>query len=260
MSAFVNEDVLDPELLLSPPSRVPTAGEIAEILEPWRPERLRRIAAAFVEGRHAHDYYILRTYYGGGAADDAKLRGWLDGIFEEQEEIAILPENEWLYVLDDPALFDFADDYTGVYSILPELAGQEADRRFTDEDVKEARSEAEAKKKYEPHIPEEEHWEDAITHAAAIRGTPWMLILDEDAFMDEELGLSLRDKKGISVKESTIFPTADSLYGLHADNFRGRLWNQGWWGIPTAREYRTRGSIMRGLMERVRGKELEGNS
>ena len=254
MSAFVNEDVLDPELLQSPPSRESTSTEIAEILEPWRPQRLRHIAAAFIEGHHKHDYYILRTYYGGGAVDDAKLRGWLDTLFEEREEVAIWPENEWLYVLDDPTLFDFADDYTEVYTILPELAGQEADRRFTDEDVEEAREAAEAKKEHAPHIPEEEHWEDAITYAAAVKRKPWMFILDEDAFKDEELGLSLRDKKGIPVKEWTIRPDFDSLDGLHMDDFRGKLWQQGWWEIPTARKYRTRGRIMRGLMERVRGK------
>ncbi|KAK3900483.1 hypothetical protein C8A05DRAFT_45688 [Staphylotrichum tortipilum] len=243
VSSFIHEDVLDPELFRSPPSRIPTAAEVADILEPWRPERLRRIAAAFLEHRHKHDYYILRTYCGGGAADDAKLRGWLDTLFEERDDVGIWPENEWLYVLDDPTLFDFADDYTGVYSILPELAGNEMDRRFMDEDVEKARKAGRVQIRDEPHIPEEEHWEDAITWVAAVRMP----------FEEQELGLSLRDTKGVPVKECTIYLDVESLEGLKIDCARGKLWETGWYEIPAAGEYKTRGKIIRRLMARVKG-------
>ena len=79
VAAYIDEDVLDPVLLVSPMSRIPTDAEVAEILSPWRPEKLRRIAAAHLAS-HTESYYILRTHYGGGAADDARLRGWIDDL------------------------------------------------------------------------------------------------------------------------------------------------------------------------------------
>jgi hypothetical protein len=126
VEAYIGEDVLDPEQLASPPSRAPTASEIAEILAPWRPQKLRRIAAAHLgqvgvagftrQAKWDIHFYILRTHYGGGAADDARLRSWLDQGSEGPE---IEPEDEWFTVLNDAKLFDFGDYWQEVYDVFP---------------------------------------------------------------------------------------------------------------------------------------------
>jgi hypothetical protein len=242
VAAYIDEDVLDAELLASPPSRVPTAAEIANILEPWRPQKLRRIAAAHIKGT-PHEFYFLRTHYAGGAADDAKLRGWLDQ--DEGVGPGIEPEDEWFSVLDDPELFDFGDDWLDVYEVLPELAAPRPDRRFTDEDVSEARDWARDSQGGEPV---DEDYEDAIMQIATIG--PTLIVLDEEAFRAGELGMIFRDKKGNPVKDSWIFP--DELGAWIMKVFRGAMYEGYWEHAVVAQKYRTRGRIMRKLLPLVK--------
>ncbi|KAK3292205.1 uncharacterized protein B0H64DRAFT_445162 [Chaetomium fimeti] len=247
---YINEDVLDSDLLASPPSRLPTETEIAEILEPWRPQKLRRIAAVYlVENSAIYTWCFLRTYYGGGAADDAKLRGWLD--LDECESAGINPEDEWHAVLDDPGLFDVGDDWQQVYAVLPELAARESDRRFTDELVEEARDWATSHKQPGEEVDDEEYG-DCIMRLATIRSA-WLLVLDKEAFETGELGLILRDAKGIPVKETTIKPeNLDYYYVLSA--IKGMITETEYWiGVEVGEKYRTHGEIMRQLLPRVKG-------
>lgn len=240
----------DADLLASPPSRIPTEAEIAEILAPWRPQKLRRIAAAYVVPNSGlHEWCFLRTYYGGGAANDAKLRGWLD--LDECEWAGVNPENEWHAVLDDPALFDVGDDWQRVYAMLPELAARVSDRRFSDEDVETVREWAMMHKEPGEEIDDEEY-EDCIMQVAML-GSAWLLVLDEEAFETGELGLILRDAKGNSVKETTIKPE-DLNYYYIASAIKGMVSETGYWqNAVMGKKYRSRGRIMRELLLRVKG-------
>lgn len=243
VASYIDEDVLEPEMLTS--SRVPTASEIADILEPWRPHKLRRIAAAHLAGS-PHHFYFLRTYYGGGAADDAKLRAWLD--LDDMEGAGIDPDNEWFSVLDDPDLFDFGDDWQQAYSVLPELAAPQADRRF--KDIKDARDWA--RDQMAPEEPEDEQYENAIM-LQATAGVMWLLVLDEEAFETEQLGLILRDQKGNPVKETTI--TANEEIGAFyiSVSVQGMLPETGYWEhAAVGKKYRTRGKILRKLLPLVK--------
>lgn len=245
MAAYIEEDVLDPELLSSPTTRVPTDAEIADILEPWRPQKLRRIAAAHLAGSPDH-YCFLRTHYPGGAADDAKLRTWLDlGLFEGAN---IESGNEWFSVLDDAELFAFGDDWQQVYTVLPELAAPEPDRRFTDKDAEYARDMA--RDLAQPEEPDDELYQDEIMLHASI-GTLWLLVLEEEAFETEELWLIVRDKKGNPVKETTIRP--NELGAFYISNQRGAMSESGYWQEgAVGKKYRLRGKIMRKLLPMVK--------
>ncbi|KAL2133699.1 hypothetical protein VTI74DRAFT_1875 [Chaetomium olivicolor] len=234
VAAYIEKDVLDPELLASPPTRIPTAAEIAEILSPWRPQKLRRMAAALLAGSREH-YYFLRT--------------WLELDMEGPD---IFPENEWFCVLDDAELFNFGDAWQDVYDVLPELAAPDADRRFTNEHVEWARSTATDLIESEPHVHGEEHYEDAIMQIATIGEPPWLIVLDEEAFETEELGLILRDKKGNPVKETVITP--NELGAFYMADARGASYSGGYWRhAAVGRQYQTRGEIMRKLLPLVKG-------
>ncbi|KAK4151602.1 hypothetical protein C8A00DRAFT_45223 [Chaetomidium leptoderma] len=246
VAAYIEEDVLGPGLLASPPWRVPTATEITEILEPWRSHKMRRIAAAHLEPYCPHSFYILRSYYGGGAADDARVRAILD-LGDHGPDI--YPENEWFCVLDDKELFNFPDDWQEVYSVLPELAAPRPDRRFTE--IATARDLA----RITPisQEPEDEDYEDAIMFCATA-GVMWLLVLDQQAFETNELRLILRDLKGNTVKESTITPD-EAIGAFHTSvDINGMLGELDYWVFGTVgKKYRTRGKIMRELLRAVKG-------
>ncbi len=255
MAAYIEEDVLDPELLASPPTRVPTAAEIADILEPWRPQKLRRIAAAHLLN-HWSPWFVLRTHYGGGEADDTKLRTWLDAEGDFADDPAIVsPGHEWFCVLDDPELFDFGDYWQEVYDVFPELAAPRADRRFTDDDVKEAREEG---KYWITHgsewdcMTDDERYQEAIMQRAVDKyGAALLLVLDKDALDAGECGLILRDKKGHPVKESEIDP--GGLQEFIARSERGMFFEGHWEHGRPGYKYRLHGKIMRKLLPLVKG-------
>jgi hypothetical protein len=256
VAAYIDEDVLDPALLASPPTREPTTTEIADILEPWRPQKLRRIASALLAKR-ADRFYVLRTHYGGGEADDIKVRTWLDiEPFLGDEYQIVPPWHEWFCVLDDSELFDSGDDWQDVYDVLPELAAPEADRRFTDADVEYARNEAKdriADGEEWDCMTDDERYQEAIMGEAVVSSPPWLLVLDKDALDADEFGLILRDKKGNPVKESEISP--DALDEFLARYNRGMFY-EGYWehGRP-GYKYRSRGKIMRRLLPLVKGEK-----
>lgn len=163
------------------------------------------------------------------------------------------PEEEWYCLLDDPELFEFGDDsgWQAVYSVLPELAVPGADRRFTDDHVQWARSWATDGKKIEE--VEDEDYENAIMLQAET-GSPWLIVLDEEAFKSGEVGLILRDKKGNPVKETTFcHPEEVNAFYISVE-VRGMLPESGYWEHgAVGRKYRARGKIMRKLLPIVKG-------
>ncbi|KAK4097136.1 hypothetical protein N658DRAFT_489449 [Parathielavia hyrcaniae] len=216
---------------------------VAEILSPWRPQRLRRIAAVhlglapFQQGGHQEPhYYLLRTYYGGGADHDAKLRGWLD---ENENEFE--PTHEWFAVLDGAALFDVGDaGWQEAYHVFPELAGPYPDRRFTEEDVEWARTRVEwlIEKDADEYEEETEHWMDAIRQVASSHGAPpWL--------------------KGYPVKETEVQVEGGMLSDFWMRSDRGMTFEGYWEAAYVSKRYRIRGKTMRKLLPLVKGESAD---
>ncbi|CAI4215994.1 unnamed protein product [Parascedosporium putredinis] len=220
---FIDEDVLEPEVSMEGP-------------------RLLTIAQKLWKSGPPDDYYFLRTHYGGGSDDDAKLEEWLNQ--DPCEGVELNPEDKWWVVLDDAELFDFGDDWQRVYKVLPELAAPRARRGFTSDAIREiydfATMHGEA---------DEDDYEDAIRCDAAC-AVAWLLILDEEAFREGELGLMFRDSHGNVVKDSSIKP--DQLRELYIYNFRGAQRESSFWlDAAIGKKYKTRGKIMRTILPQV---------
>ncbi|KAL2822898.1 hypothetical protein BJX63DRAFT_375759 [Aspergillus granulosus] len=97
-------------------SRVPTAEEIATILQPWRSEQIRwRAWKLWQEIRHPEPP-LLRIYY--NPKDDERVKSWAD-MSENYRDVSY-----WA-ILDDPDLFDYEgsnSSWLQVFNILPELS------------------------------------------------------------------------------------------------------------------------------------------
>jgi len=238
-------------------ARTPTADEIANILQPWRPQKLRAIASqqskSFLSGL---EFYFLRTYYGGGEADDATIREWLD---MDRNSGEMNPDNEWWQVMSDAELFNFDDDevwddWRQVYDILPELAVGGQDRRFTDDDVDTVLEILQYRAPEGGAI--EDDYEAAIMETAA-KGI-WLLVLDRLAFETGELRMIFRDLKGNVVKEGSI--DAEELDDLAIYRFRGaESESPSWLGAGVGKRYGPKGRIMKELMRRVKSVEASSS-
>ncbi|KAK4117961.1 hypothetical protein N657DRAFT_675849 [Parathielavia appendiculata] len=146
--------------------------------------KLRRIAAVHLglvpdEGQGPY-FYLLRTYYGGGADDAAKLRSWLDEDLNNSEIEA-------------------------VYNVFHELAAPEPDRRCTESMLSRRRTERRGLIKNGTDESEDEHYADAIRQVVALGGPPWLISQDETAFETEELGLIFQDMKGNPWEEAMTY-------------------------------------------------------
>lgn len=194
--AFIQEDTTSVDL-----GRSPSEAEVGGILQPWRAQELRTIAQQHSERDTYGRYFVLRTYYGGGEADGAKLWEWLDQ--DPSQGFKIAEQDRWWQVLDDAALFDVdgddGDDWQRVYRVLPELAAPGRERRPPGdfEYVREMAT-------MHNSDPQDEDFEFWILTMAFMGN--WLLIADRYAFEKGELRLVFRDNKGNIVKESRIRP------------------------------------------------------
>lgn len=239
--AFIQEDTISPES-----GRNPSEEEVSGILQPWRAQELRPIAQQHHERDPYGCYFILRTYYGGGEADDAKLQEWLDQDPSQGFEIAE-HDRSW-QVLDNAALFDVGgddgDDWQRVYNVLPELAAPGRERR-PPSDFDYVREMA----TMHNDDPEDEDYEFWIL-TMAITGN-WLLIADRHAFENDELRLVFRDNKGNVVKESRIRP--DELGELSLCQTQGSVHESEYWlDGEVGEDYETGGQIMRELLHQAR--------
>lgn len=240
--AFIQEDTIGPEL-----GRNPSEEEVSSILQPWRAQEIRAIAKEYNERDPYGCYFILRTYYGGGEGDGAKLREWLDQDPSQGFEIAER-DRSW-QVLDNAALFDVCggdhgENWQRVYHVLPELAVPGRDRRQpSDFDyVREMAT-------MHNDDPEDEDLEFWIL-TMAITGN-WLIVADRHAFENDELRLVFRDNKGNVVRESRIRP--DELGELSLRRLRGSLHESEYWlDGEVGEDYQTGGQIMRELLHRAR--------
>lgn len=218
-----------------------------DILAPWRPQKLRRIAQRYSDGNMISDFILLRTCYRDNNADDAKLRDWLDE--DTGEGFSISADDEWWLVLDDAALFAFddgededEDSWKQVYDVLPELASLGAQPVPVDLDyVREMATMHNSE-------PEQEDYEFWIQENAA--SGKWLLVLDQYAFETDELGLVFRDARGNVVRWSRI--KADMLGDLFIRWSRGMLPETNYWlDGDVGEDYETNGRIMRELLPKV---------
>lgn len=233
-------------------THTPTEEEISRILEPWRSQKLRSIAAkhSSVEGL-VGDFYFLRTYYAGGEADGAKLTDWIEDN-RDQGCLEMNSDNEWWQILSDADHFDVDDDdvwddWRRVYDVLPELAAPFRQRGFTSSDIDSVREELETR--FGDTEPLEDDYEDAITSMAASGN--WLLVLDRLAFETGELRLLFRDRKGHVVKECGI--DAEQLGELSTYCARNSLSESHFWlNAGTGKRYGPKGRAMKELMRRVK--------
>ncbi|KAH6686900.1 hypothetical protein F5X68DRAFT_13141 [Plectosphaerella plurivora] len=258
--AYIQEDVIGPEF---DPARTngvmvhaPTQDEIALILEPWRSQKLRSIAAKHLKATGmCHDFYFLRTNYAGGEEDGAKLRDWIE--FNRDEGFCSMdPDDEWWRILSDVEIFNVDDDddwndWRKVYDILPELAAPESQRGFTTSDIADVHEALEARFGSPEAVKVgtcEDDYEDAIKDMAA--SGQFLVVLDRLAFETGELRLLFRDRKGHVVKECGI--EAEELGELvNYCELRSMGESQWWLGAGTGKRYGPKGRIMKGLMRRV---------
>ena len=236
-------------MLGNPAPRPPTDDEIRDVLSPWRPQKLRRIALKHLQmNESGRSWVFLRTYYGGGEADDLKLREWLD-LDKYSGGPGIRPEDEWWVVLDDAELFGFDDDWQRAYNVFPELAAPHVDRALTDEEAEDVRD---LVRDMGEEVEDEVIEEEILWNAA--RRSSWLVVMDREAFEapEEGLGFILCDRKGNVVKDSLIAVDGFDTWRLYIDVKGARELTPEWGGGAVGRKYKTRGEIMLELMARVK--------
>ncbi|KAK3690175.1 hypothetical protein B0T22DRAFT_481350 [Podospora appendiculata] len=208
IKAFLAEDSIPASYAFAArddtPSRIPTEDEIAIILTPWRPLKIRTIAC-MIWMSYRHDLIILRTCY--GEEEDEKLREWLK-IDEERYVFGGLEAGGW----------------QGVLGLLPELVGRQGHgaggvvrRALTQDDLDEVRGER-----------EEEDWEDVIQYQAYSLSAPSpLLVADKQAFEEDRLRVLFLDAHGNIVKESDVAP--EEMGEMMEDADSSRLETSKWW-------------------------------
>ncbi|KAL2124556.1 hypothetical protein VTJ04DRAFT_921 [Mycothermus thermophilus] len=257
VSAFVEEDQLpDDYFLPASQRRAPTPDEIRTILEPFRPQKLRRIAAAMLcqavgtdffftdtirdseaffgvkgYGPSETQFFFLRTHYAEDPSqvveDGRKLRRWWDRIVDEGY---CREEDRWFHLLDDPEWFDLGENWMDVYAVLPELALQGRERQLLNEERAQwaiwcAEEELEDLRKGGEELDEErvtEVWKEAVRQHVADWGPPWLVLVDHQSFEDNTVFVMFRDKKGNIVKQAEYDGESDNLEGFVMDMNRGR--------------------------------------
>ncbi|RYP24056.1 hypothetical protein DL765_000784 [Monosporascus sp. GIB2] len=230
--AFLDEESLPEEWFPrgNSISRAPTSDEILEVLEPWRPLKLRRIATEISRNQGKGDLIILRTYYGGDS--DERMAEILEE--DELSDAFFSPDIQWWRVLNDPELFDFGDDWERVLEILPELVGQSGFKVFRGVP---AEGLAEARDSDDPV--------GDIQYLASIGHGP-LLVADKEAFEENELRALFLDGHGNIIRDSTLKP--ENIFDMKMAPERGQgpettCWQKG----KVGPKYKRQGDIGRVL-------------
>lgn len=211
-------------------SRNPTSDEIREILVPWRPLKLRRIAVELSRNKGKSDLIILRTYYSGNS--DAKMAEILEE--DELSDAFFNTDIQWWRVLDDPEIFDFNDDWEKALEVLPELVGQAGYKVFRGIP---AEGLAEARESDDPRSD--------IQYLASIGHGP-LLVADEEAFEENLLRALFLDGYGNVIRDSTLKP--ENIFDMKMAPERGQgpetqCWREG----KVGPKYKSQGEIGRML-------------
>ncbi|QPC73341.1 hypothetical protein HYE68_004093 [Fusarium pseudograminearum] len=253
VKAFLQENDISAFASISAEA-ITTDGQelIQTVLVPWRSQKLRRIAEEYDPRNPLFDtLVVLRTHYGGDS--DERFIRWIGDAcdaFDDMDPDGDLfgpPHERWWRVLDDASLFDMAShEWQNVYTILPELATSALRRDFNDQDVQEAKELVSYIR--DSRAPEEDDYEDAICEIAKVGF--WLIVVDKEAFEDEELLLVFMDKKGNVVRQTAIAP--EDLPHLPHYILRGSITESGFWrDAEVGKKYKTRGQIMRAVLPLV---------
>lgn len=218
-------------------SRVPTAEEIRDILAPWRPRKIRKMAQRYLE--RDSNYIILRTHYGPGS--DSQMAAILAA--EEEGDESVDRDDDWWRVLDDAELFAFGKNCEKILSIIPELVGHQGQRvrRGLDE------AELDSIRRQFSEFDQEDTLDqvgpivDQIQKRAAAGNGP-LFVADEQGLKDEDLHLQVfyLDGYGNVVRHSFVEP--DSLGDMKVRESLGRnvdCWSDG----SIGRLYRREGEM-----------------
>ncbi|KLJ13395.1 hypothetical protein EMPG_11646 [Blastomyces silverae] len=239
VGAFLQSETIPTDTL-----RIPTAEEIRTVLEPYRPAKLRRIAHQHVLHASSYDgFYFLRTYYDGGADDDAKLQKWFEDFLwhfyspwrdasssgdsgdEDDDEIGA-SRNTWWIILDDPELFDVGDAWPRVYNTLPELVKPVNTRPF-EPMAEQLKLKDELTRSYGYKPRSEDVFNRMLRMACNGSNRSPIILLDKQAFSTGNWGLVYLDSKGDVVKKSQTHP--DSLDYLHIGQEIELIVRKAWW-------------------------------
>ncbi|KAH6889841.1 hypothetical protein B0T10DRAFT_606336 [Thelonectria olida] len=190
--------------------RTPTADEVRDVLEPWRPTKLRQIAAQLLDYWDP-DQVILRTDYAHPNGDE-KMEDWIE--LQELEDVYFDEESLWWRILDDQALFNFGEAWDKVLDLLPELVG-----RF---------GEGKLKRGLERHgkLDDDEKTEDRIQWASYCGPAP-ILIADAESFDTDSLRVIFPDTYGNTIRHSRIEPADIGMLKLMPE--RGQTVDSTWW-------------------------------
>jgi hypothetical protein len=211
---------------------VPTGTEIADILQPWRPLALRRVAAHIAHG-YEPELIILRTHYGADDDSAEKMGEWLE--IDQEEDEFFDEETLWWRILDDPVLFNVGEEWERVLDLLPELAGRTGSQR-----CKEGIRAAELAEAREAKDTEE------VVQNLAFTGPAPLLIADKEAFREGKLRVLFLDSHGNIVRHSRIEP--EKMAELKQSAMIYRLESSQWWEYGEVGEkYKPEGEIGRVL-------------
>jgi hypothetical protein len=214
-----------------PVSREPTETEIREILEPWRPAKLRK-TASYIWRRWDYQLIILRTYYDDEGDGDGKMQEWLET--DEEEDMFFDPDSLWWRILDDRDLFNFGSNWEAILGILPELVGRQG-------------LALQARPKMKPkQVAEALQAEDPTDELQflAFNGPTPLLVADKEAFEENLLRVIFLDAYGNAVRYSEVKPK--DMAWLKQDGEEVRLQGSSWWqNGEVGDEYEEDGDMMR---------------
>ncbi|KAJ0361675.1 hypothetical protein COL26b_013649 [Colletotrichum chrysophilum] len=211
-------------------SRIPTTEEVREILQPWRPDKIRKIADQLLH-ETCDNLVVLRTCYDSEGGDEKMQQ--LITQEEDADGMGFLHEELWWRYLDDRELFDFGDDWSRVFDLLPELVGHSGRRRSI-----EPAKLAEARASENP--------EDDIQYLA-LSDRP-LLIASRDVLESDdepEYEVVFLDGYGNPVRYSSVGPE-DMMY-LRMAPQRGMQLSQWWADGDVAEPYEADGEMGRVL-------------
>ncbi|KAI6779879.1 uncharacterized protein J7T54_001967 [Emericellopsis cladophorae] len=223
--AFVQEDTPSRELFSAMGrngviSRQPNGEEVRMILEPWRPNRLRKVARMLLDlqNRYQYEPMFARTWYAVGSADEQKMRGFLADSSLTSEP-PVNEEDYWWRVLNDESLFDVGEDWAQIYDILPEVIKVKTDRSLKPDmghiisELDKTRSHGQSRL---------ERVADAVQYEA-FSGTS-VVLFDKTFFESVQAQLVLLDNKGHQIRCSRI--VADDIARLNMAHFQMNLETQ----------------------------------
>ncbi|KAH8196859.1 hypothetical protein TruAng_008972 [Truncatella angustata] len=192
---FLNLEIMPAEWFTpqdGTPTDPPTSDQVRHVLQPWRPQKLRKIAQHLLHYR-SNDLVILRTHYDDDGTENEWLSEWLER--DKEQDMLYGFGEEWWRILSDRALFNFGDEWRDIFLTLPELVG-----RYS------SHSQGLQKSIGPAWIAEARNAEDCVDEVQFLSyvGQSPLLVADRDAFEEEVLRAIFLDSYGNVVRYSEV--------------------------------------------------------